>query len=340
MKYHPITIIGAGVAGLTCAKMLQEYGLDTILLDKGRSVGGRCSTWRTDQGHRLDYGPTFFHGSNPFFLQTLQQLDGTIIDGWPYHIQGSGTPCQVNALQPHMRRIAIKEGISAFPKYLAQGLTIHSQQRITQLSGTLDGVLVTLESGDLFQTQLVVLALPNEQMCALLETIPSPSEDIKAIRYLLSQLVTFPSLTVLATYPKGIPIPEWDLLLPSKSPLQLIANESSKRPEVEGLALVLQAKPAWSAKHLEESPEQWQARLFDAAAPLIGEWVKQPQWSRAHRWRYARTDLANEWGSPILLTLGSGKLLLAGESFSRSIGVEGAFLSGIASAEQIRRMKQ
>ena len=77
------------------------------------------------------------------------------------------------------------------------------------------------------------------------------------------------------------------------------------------------ARAGWSAKHLEEPPQEWSAALLREAAPEVGDWVTAPTWSRAHRWRYARADLATELAGPILLGRGGIRIGLAGELFAR-----------------------
>ena len=50
-----VVIVGAGMAGLTCARRLQRDGVECVVLDAADAVGGRV---RTDvvQGFRLDRG--------------------------------------------------------------------------------------------------------------------------------------------------------------------------------------------------------------------------------------------------------------------------------------------
>ena len=55
MSTKPIVIVGAGIAGLTCAIHLQQAGREVVLLEASDDVGGRV---RTDllEGFRLDRG--------------------------------------------------------------------------------------------------------------------------------------------------------------------------------------------------------------------------------------------------------------------------------------------
>ena len=54
-----VVVIGAGVAGLMAAQSLVKNGHDVVVLDKGRSPGGRLATRRIDDA-TLDHGAQFF----------------------------------------------------------------------------------------------------------------------------------------------------------------------------------------------------------------------------------------------------------------------------------------
>ena len=61
----PILIVGAGLAGLCCAKHLGEAGRDTVLLDAADAPGGRVRTDRHPDGFLLDRGFQIFLDSYP-----------------------------------------------------------------------------------------------------------------------------------------------------------------------------------------------------------------------------------------------------------------------------------
>ena len=69
-------VIGAGLAGLACARVLQESGFEVEILEKSDRVGGRVKTDVVD-GFRLDHG---FQVMNPAYeevqkLKIMHELD-------------------------------------------------------------------------------------------------------------------------------------------------------------------------------------------------------------------------------------------------------------------------
>ena len=59
MSKAPIAIVGTGIAGLSTAQALRTAGLSIQLFDKGRGLGGRMTSKRSDAGH-LDLGTQYF----------------------------------------------------------------------------------------------------------------------------------------------------------------------------------------------------------------------------------------------------------------------------------------
>ena len=54
-----VAIIGAGIAGLSCAAALQQGGLEVSLFEKSRGPAGRMSTRRGDDW-QCDHGAQYF----------------------------------------------------------------------------------------------------------------------------------------------------------------------------------------------------------------------------------------------------------------------------------------
>ena len=79
-----ILIIGAGLAGLTAARVLGQLPEppEVILVDKGRSVGGRLATRRMD-GATLDHGAQFFTvRSEPFQAEVDRWIEAGVVEEW------------------------------------------------------------------------------------------------------------------------------------------------------------------------------------------------------------------------------------------------------------------
>src|SRR5581483_8254861 len=66
-------VVGAGLAGLSCAYRLQQAGWRVTVLESGDRVGGRVLTKRAD-GHLFDVGPTLVSDKYTEYLKLLDEL--------------------------------------------------------------------------------------------------------------------------------------------------------------------------------------------------------------------------------------------------------------------------
>ena len=331
-----VVVVGAGVCGLACAQALAAAGLEPLVLERARGVGGRCATRRV-AGQPVDFGVAFLHGSDPGFLAALRAVPATVLEGWPSEIHGTGRPCQPDAFAPGERRLAYAEGVTSFPKHMARGLAVRLGARVVGLEPAGGALALSLDDGGRVESGKVVLALAPEQALDLLRTLPEPSLEVRSAGAVLDMTRSHACLTVMATYPSDAPRPAWQVSYPETSAvIQLVSHDSSKRPAGNSPALVVQAHAAWSRRHLDDPA--WPEALLQEAASLHGAWAALPAAVESHRWRFARGDRDAELAAPLWLRLpGGARLGIAGDRFAPGGGVEAAWLSGRRLAERILR---
>ena len=322
-----IAVVGAGIAGLSFARAIQEHGGEVLIVERSRALGGRCATWRHAE-IPLDYGGPFLHGRSPLFWQTVDELIGEdVLSGWPQRVEGNGPTCQPHALDLGVRHAALRGGLNTLAKNLAIGIQILRESEVT--STTIRDGFIELRGGDFsVTTKTLVLAGANGESLRLLKNSRFSKETAAAIA-LFGLAPTLPSFSLLVCYDTPLTRPAWELLLPDDSQaVQLISNESSKSVPLQKLCLCIQSRPAWSRQYLEAPANVWSRELLRESQTYLGNWALRPDWQRPHRWLEARLDGASRLRGPLLQVIDGCQLGVTGEYFDPAGGLEGAFLSG------------
>lgn len=129
-----ICIVGARLAGLHLAGLLDGSGLDCLLLDKGRSPGGRAATRRIGEA-RVDHGlPWLTDGGE----SSRGLIDRFRRDGLVEAIDAGGSVGTA---------WASPNGISSLMKHLAAGRNTWLSHRVTSVAGA-DGEMIEIEMVD------------------------------------------------------------------------------------------------------------------------------------------------------------------------------------------------
>ncbi|MBC7822907.1 MAG: FAD-dependent oxidoreductase, partial [Candidatus Parcubacteria bacterium] len=72
-SHFDIAVIGAGVAGLTCAQQLHQAGYRVVVIEKSRGMGGRLATRRL-QGTHADHGVCYLKPKDDRFKALITTL--------------------------------------------------------------------------------------------------------------------------------------------------------------------------------------------------------------------------------------------------------------------------
>jgi predicted NAD/FAD-dependent oxidoreductase len=332
-------IVGAGIAGLTCAKHLQNSGLKVIILDKSPGVGGRIATRRLENTW-VDHGLPFLEDQGPHTQKLIGELrQEKLIQPWTEQIYQFQFPTFVTPASVYTRYIA-PQGMTAIAKYLAQDLTIGRNCRVTQLKITDQLWQLRGNYPDQITAKGIVLAIPAPQAAMLLENSQManfPQDFVNTLK-----TVQFhPCLVVMAGYSAQYNQEVRELFwrgskILEDAELAWVALDSSKREKPPQPVFMLHSTPSFAQNYLD-SPNLDQAiyKLLNRASYLLLPWLNQPLWVQAHCWRYAIA--CHPLPSPYLSLTHPLPLICCGD-WCGGNRLESALNSAIAAAEQIQKI--
>lgn len=315
----PVIILGAGMAGLTAARALQDAGQPVIVLEKGRGVGGRMATRRLGEAV-CDHGAQFITAREPVFAERVRQWQaaGALVE-WCRGFNGAddGHP-----------RYRGRPSMTSTPKLLAAGLPVQLQQRATAIARDKTQWRVATEAGPVFTSTSLVLTPPVPQSLALLKAggVELPGgimNSLSAIRY-------EPCLAVMALLDGPAAVPAPGALQLEAGPVAWLADNHAK-----GISpipcVTIHASGEFSSAHWDDDRDAVGRALIDAVRPWLG--ASRVQEFQVHGWRYSRPIQTLPERS--ILACENPGLVFAGDAFGDARRVEGAALSGLAAAEMV-----
>lgn len=310
-----IAVIGAGLAGLACAREVELAGHDVHVFEKSRGFGGRLATRRADAG-AFDHGAQYFTARDPQFRETVDRWRSeNLVAVYTGRIATIGNGKAVPVAPSEPRFVGVP-GMNSIAHALAEGTNVVRECVVTGVVRE-DGVW-RVEVGDERRTgrfDAVVIAVPAVQAVPLLAAAPELAAQAAAARYA-------PCWAVLADL-EAFADPGFDAAFVLHSPLAWIMRDASKPGREAGGRWVLHGEADWSASNLEWEAERVVGTLLDAFGALVRREVRA-NWAVAHRWRYA---LTSGLGTGFLWN-GAARIGAAGDWCSDG-RIEGAWLSGV-----------
>jgi hypothetical protein len=317
-----VAVIGAGMSGLTLARVLTDAGLPVKVFDKGRSPAGRLATRRKDGG-TFDHGAQYFTARDPLFLglvRTWEEAGHVAEWNGRFGTLENGVAAQKD--DGPVRYVGVP-GMSAVVHPLANGVDVRCGTRVERVAREGHGWALTSETGEaLGHFDVVVAAVPAPQAVPLLAGAPTLAARAAEARL-------EPCWAVMASFEAPVPLP-LDGVFIHGSALSWASREGSKPGRPAGERWVLHGTPEFTRAHLEETPEAVAPRLIEAFAQATGL-KPQPREAVAHRWRYALPSPPLEENALFDASVGLG----ACGDWCGGPRVEGAFLSGVALARQL-----
>ncbi len=337
-----IAVIGAGIAGLACARHLVDAGHAVTVFERSEAPGGRAATRRTEIGG-FDHGAQYLTARHPAFVaETEAWSRAGFIEPWPvtaHSIGGvAGAAPRRDAGSRTLRWVGVP-GMSAIGRQLAEGIDVRYGASIVAIDRVAaDGASARRWSLQRRERDEGTLAVTEGLFDAVLVAVPAASAatllgPAPALARQAGEAILEPCWALLLGFAEPIAADlarVGDAAFVNSGRLAWIARESSKPERRPGERWTIHAQSAWSVEHLDDDPEDIKAKLLRAFHDATGT-IEQPVYAIVSRWRYAlaRTSLSCDF-----LWDGEQKLGACGD-WCRGYRIEDAWLSGTAMAAAI-----
>ncbi|RWZ58856.1 FAD-binding protein [Halobacillus fulvus] len=312
MGMKEITIVGAGLSGITAARYLKENGVeDVLLVDKGRSVGGRLATRRMADG-KADHGAQFFTVRTNELEHEVQDWLG---NEWIRKWYGNDYP-----------RYTAVNGMNGLAKKLAEGLTVSLDTKVIKIKKEESGYRLFDEKGRSWQSKKVILTVPVPQTVQLLKESEVSVGD--AVMKQLKRIAFLPTYVGLFHFQSPTSLPEdgqIDHDLPDG--VERLVDHKKKGISEDTIVSVYMTGD-WSRRHFGDD---YVMSLIKEKTEDFFDWSNLES-EQLKKWRYAQAK--ETYPASYLDLLGDGTLLSAGDAFLRPddeagrTRFESAYLSG------------
>lgn len=323
-----IAVVGAGLSGLRAARLLSDSGLDVTVFDKGRGIGGRSSSRRTEMGS-FDHGLSLFQLLGPDSERDAARWKGAgILVPWSPSIRVD-PGAEAWPFDPEAPIAVAAPAANALAKHLAEGLKIIVGTRITELRPDDHGWTLKSEAGaDFGPFSKIILTVPADQAAPLLS---DHAPDL-ALRAEGSTLV--PRWTMMVSCnsdPGEVP----DVILPGAGPLAMIIAEHRKPGRSSQPRFTAHTKTDWTVAHLEDTADVVGEKLLPALAEDIGVSVFDLRIASIHRWRFALPAPGGNADIRPLRSSHQGETLFVAGDWVGGSGADAALATGRSVASAI-----
>ena len=296
-----IIIIGAGMAGLSAARVLTQKGHEVTVLDKGRGVGGRMAT-RTIENAKADHGAQYFSVKTTEFQSLISELQSDNITA-EWHI----------AQRENVRYIGAK-GMNTIPKKMASLLSVFVNEKVVLIENN----TVKTESGNIYPFDNLLITMPIPQVIDLFQNSKIDfSENDKSV---LREIEYQPCIAVMAVLKEPTKIVSGGIILENQ-PVSWIADNFQKGITQIPTATI-HASSLYSSKHFDDDLKEVAKDLLSSVNQYVNS--ENIVSSQIHRWRFSN---ATKRYDANFYQIENRLIYLAGDGFGMG-NVEGAFLSG------------
>lgn len=275
-----VAVIGAGLSGLACARVLRQAGLYVEIFEQGRIIGGRMATARVGPVS-YDHGAQYITARSTGFRAYVDELVGT---GYASHWQPKTVSGDGQAGAQLLSWFVGLPGMSSIVRPLAESVRIHTNRKVHTISREAKGWHIWFEDeSQVGPFSAVAIAVPAPQARFLLGPMAELAEPLSAVR-----LNPIWSLSLL--FDQRV-LPDQDVYSDMSELIRWVSRDSSKPGRrSKGETVVIHASQAFSRETSEDEPEAIAEELWGEVCNVLSLPPVTPTHMTAHLWRHGLVD--------------------------------------------------
>ena len=325
-KAPSIAIIGAGLAGLTCATALKGLVPNLKVFEKSIFPGGRVTRFRAGE-YEFNHGAQYFTVNNPLFWNIVSawQTEGIVRpwDGWIVELDKG----QVSRADMATQKFVGYPRMQMVAENLAKNCDLTVSANISELEKQKDGGWrIFNERGDyLGAFDIIIIATTAHQVSDLCSQVSNISE-------LADQVAMTVCWCGMFAFEPGLELP-FDAAYVLNSPLSWISRyqKAAQRDDLD--CWVLHASPEWSQQYAASFRGRVMHALLQAFWEATDLPEAKPVSSSVHCWKHATPINPIDQDSLFDETEAIG----ACGDWCTAPRIEGAVLSGFSMADRVMK---
>jgi predicted NAD/FAD-dependent oxidoreductase len=277
---NKVAVIGAGIAGLSCARVLRRSGCYVEVFEQDRIIGGRIATTRLGLSP-FDHGAQYVTGRSQSFRTYLDELVGS-----GYAARWAPTAADGTAASQLMPWFVGTPGMSSIVRPLAEGVRLHTERRVHTLQRASEGWYLWFED----ETRAgpfsaVAIATPAPEARLLVGRLDELARPLDRVR-------TSPCWAVLVRLDDRV-FPVQDVFSDMSEVVRWVARNNAKPGRsLRGDHIVIHASPRWTRETEDVEADVVASELWNEVCNILSLPPTRPAQISAHLWRYGLVEEA------------------------------------------------
>jgi renalase len=275
-----VAVIGAGLAGLTCARELRRAGYFVDVFEQDRVIGGRLSTARVGV-ESFDLGAQYLTGRSSGFRAFL---DETTALGYSARWTPRNKVDGEEGAGQMMPWYVGTPGMASIVRPLTESVRVHTGRKAHTLERADKGWRIWFEDETTAGPfAAIAVATPAPEARLLMGRIPHLAQAMNRARMA-------PCWALMIRFDDKV-LPEQDVYSDMSDTIRWIARNNTKPGRtVRGESIVIHASPNWSRDTEDVEPETIADELWNEASHLLSLPPVRPVRKAAHLWRHGLVD--------------------------------------------------